>query len=306
MTRPTWSAPRRPNRSPRLPAVSSRPGEHQRVGVDHPLELAVRRVELARQRRDGDVEDRVVEHDHEQAEAQDEQDQPAPLVRVLLHPFREAHRSTALSVTAVRAAVLHPAIPKRNRFVSERGNLRLDPTGSSSSGDQAHRADCTDHRGLRPLLPGRTHSRRGPGLRAVGQPGRSRGPGAGCFPRGRISGGTRSTTPVRTCAKPSRTWPTSRFRRLGRESCAARPAARPAPGFSELAPDDAEFWRAVARARAATARGRCAVLRRRPVRRPDRRDAWGSPPGTVKSTLHDARAAALALALGESYSEEDP
>ena len=59
-------------------------GEHQRVGVDHPLQLAVRRVELAHDRRDRDVEDRVVEHDHEQAEAEDGEDPPATVVGVCL------------------------------------------------------------------------------------------------------------------------------------------------------------------------------------------------------------------------------
>ena len=55
-------------------------GEHQRVRVDHPLQLAVRRVEVAHDRGDRDVEDRVVEHDHEQAEAEDGEDPPPALV----------------------------------------------------------------------------------------------------------------------------------------------------------------------------------------------------------------------------------
>ncbi len=46
-TSPIWSAPRRPNRSPRLPAGEQQTREHERVRVDHPLQLAVRRVEVA-------------------------------------------------------------------------------------------------------------------------------------------------------------------------------------------------------------------------------------------------------------------
>ena len=61
-------------------------GEHDGVRVDDPLQLAGRGAESARarrlrQRRDGDVEDRVVDPDHHQAQAQDEQGQPTPAVR---------------------------------------------------------------------------------------------------------------------------------------------------------------------------------------------------------------------------------
>ena len=45
-------------------------GEHERVGVDDPLQLADVGVEVAHERRERDVDDRVVDHDHEQADAQ--------------------------------------------------------------------------------------------------------------------------------------------------------------------------------------------------------------------------------------------
>ena len=45
---PTISAFLRPKRSPRLPAISSRTGEHEQVAVDDPLQLARARVELRR------------------------------------------------------------------------------------------------------------------------------------------------------------------------------------------------------------------------------------------------------------------
>ena len=47
-------------------------GEHERVGVDHPLEVADARAEVAHQGGQRDVDDRVVDHDHEQAHAQHE------------------------------------------------------------------------------------------------------------------------------------------------------------------------------------------------------------------------------------------
>ena len=88
ITRPSCSAPRRPKRSPRLPAGEQQAREHERVRVDHPLQLAVGGVEVAHDRGDRDVEDRVVEHDHEQAEAEDGEDPPPPLVGAVLRVGR--------------------------------------------------------------------------------------------------------------------------------------------------------------------------------------------------------------------------
>ena len=55
--------------------------EHERVGVDHPLQLAERRRRGLLQVRQRDVEDRVVDDDHEQAEAQHAEHPPAQPVR---------------------------------------------------------------------------------------------------------------------------------------------------------------------------------------------------------------------------------
>ena len=62
--------------------------EHDRVRVDDPLELTASRGQTTalhrmRERRQRDVEDRVVEHDHDEAHAQHEQREPAALVHVL-------------------------------------------------------------------------------------------------------------------------------------------------------------------------------------------------------------------------------
>ena len=55
-------------------------GEDEDVGVDDPLQLAGRGAELGGQRRQGDVDDRAVEHDDEHRRAQHAEDQPAAAV----------------------------------------------------------------------------------------------------------------------------------------------------------------------------------------------------------------------------------
>ena len=52
------------------------PREHERVGGDDPLQLRRRGVEVARQRRDGDVQARVADEDDQQAQAQDAERPP--------------------------------------------------------------------------------------------------------------------------------------------------------------------------------------------------------------------------------------
>ena len=66
------------------------PGEHERVGVDHPLQLAVRGRQLADDAGERHVEDRVVEDDHQQAEAQHPEDQPPSLGGPALCPLGSA------------------------------------------------------------------------------------------------------------------------------------------------------------------------------------------------------------------------
>jgi RNA polymerase sigma-70 factor (ECF subfamily) len=94
----------------------------------------------------------------------------------------------------------------------------------------------------------------------------------------------------------------TRFRRLGRESRVLARLRGEREVFTELAPQDAEFWRAVGelppRQRAVVALfyvDDCSVAQVA--------EALGIAPGTVKSTLHDARVA-LAGALGITQSEE--
>ena len=102
-TRPTCSAPLRPKRSLRLPVGEQEAGEHQRVGVDDPLDLAVRGAEVLDHRRDRHVEDRVVERDDQQRHAQHAERPPPSGVDVIGdlrfqgHRGRRRHRSLVLS-----------------------------------------------------------------------------------------------------------------------------------------------------------------------------------------------------------------
>ena len=90
------------------PAGDEQHGEGQRVGVDRPLQARDGDVEVALDRRQRDVHDRVVEHDHEQREAHRAERPPAAVV-VADRGEREAMRSPQVvrgvrSVTASSAA----------------------------------------------------------------------------------------------------------------------------------------------------------------------------------------------------------
>ena len=63
---------------PEAAADEQESGEHQRIRVDDPLQLAVRGVELLADPGQRHVHDRVVNHGKEHAEAQDAENDPAP------------------------------------------------------------------------------------------------------------------------------------------------------------------------------------------------------------------------------------
>jgi hypothetical protein len=80
---------RRPNRSASLPPGEHEDAEGERVAVEDPFELGDADVQVALDRRQRHVHDRVVEHDHEQAECDRPQRPPLPVLRVedlRLHP----------------------------------------------------------------------------------------------------------------------------------------------------------------------------------------------------------------------------
>jgi hypothetical protein len=81
-TTPACMNPLRPNRSLRVPAGEEQPGEDERVGVDHPLLLAVGEAQCLRHLRQRDVEGRVADDDDQQAGAQHAEDHPTPAIDV--------------------------------------------------------------------------------------------------------------------------------------------------------------------------------------------------------------------------------
>jgi hypothetical protein len=70
------------------PHGEQEPGEDDDVGVDDPLQRRRRRAQLPLQRRDGDVDDRVVDDDDQQAHRQDRQGPPAAPVDLPLASFQ--------------------------------------------------------------------------------------------------------------------------------------------------------------------------------------------------------------------------
>ena len=87
--------PAPPEQVGELSAGEEQDAERQRVGVDHPLELRDRDAQIRADRGQRDVHDRVVEHDHEQAERDGDQGPPlAVLVREQAGPHVQPPRSS--------------------------------------------------------------------------------------------------------------------------------------------------------------------------------------------------------------------
>ncbi len=66
------------------------PGEHERVRVDHPLEVGDAGAEVSLEGGKRDVDDRVVDHDDQQAHAQHGEGEPPAVVRPLRRRRRGA------------------------------------------------------------------------------------------------------------------------------------------------------------------------------------------------------------------------
>jgi hypothetical protein len=75
-------APSTPEAVTQTPRGEKRAREHDRVRVDHPLQLGVRRVQLAHEAGERDVQDRVVERDDDECNAQNYQHAPAVRIGV--------------------------------------------------------------------------------------------------------------------------------------------------------------------------------------------------------------------------------
>ncbi len=76
VARPARSACRRPNRSPRLPAVSKQTSEDDGVAGDDPLQLGGARAQIADESGQGDVDDGVVDRGDQQREHEHAEDAP--------------------------------------------------------------------------------------------------------------------------------------------------------------------------------------------------------------------------------------
>ncbi|CAB4659898.1 unannotated protein [freshwater metagenome] len=60
-------------------------GKDESVRIDDPLNLALGYPKVANDCWDGNIENRVVEHDYKQAEAENSKDQPTPRIGMLLY-----------------------------------------------------------------------------------------------------------------------------------------------------------------------------------------------------------------------------
>ena len=79
-TSPAMNTHLRPTRSPSAPEREQQTGEDDGIGVDDPLQLGRRRMQAADDRRQSDVQDRVVEADEQQGHTQDSQRGSTPVV----------------------------------------------------------------------------------------------------------------------------------------------------------------------------------------------------------------------------------
>ena len=112
------------------PCGEQQPREDQHVGIDHPLQLAGRGVEVTHERGERDVQDGVVESDHQQAEAEDPEDPPPAFV-----PFGVLHGEDSF--------------PLRGRF-----ETAYPPVGDSATPPYRNPAAGTVAPHRRPRWPG--------------------------------------------------------------------------------------------------------------------------------------------------------
>ena len=110
--RPTTKISRRPRRSASSPAEQQEAAEGDRVGRDDPLHGRLRDVQVDLDRRNRDVDDRDVEHGHEERGADDREHEP------LAAGIEPAGKS---SIGSFGSAVFDPAAGERDPHRSGRG-----------------------------------------------------------------------------------------------------------------------------------------------------------------------------------------
>ena len=100
-------------------------GEDEHVGVDDPLQLGAGCAEVALERRQRDVEDGVVEPDHEQRRGEDDERPPAPGIGLGTSGGGEENETVPFRFMGGK---VHGLIAKRNRSVP------LCPKGQADGG----------------------------------------------------------------------------------------------------------------------------------------------------------------------------
>ena len=97
--------PLAPEQVARAAAEQQEAAEDERVRVDDPLEVGLREPEVLLDRRQRDVHDRRVEHDHELREADEDEDDPAVRRPAPLHDHGLPCHAPRVAETARAAAV---------------------------------------------------------------------------------------------------------------------------------------------------------------------------------------------------------
>ncbi len=126
---------------PERAGQEQQPREHERVGVDHPLQLGHVRVEVTHERGERDVDDRVVDDDREQARAQHAQRRPA--VAGVHDALRGVRRASSTGRTAVAAVTtIAPLEPNTAHWVSTSTPIEVviaQPSAHNALSAGAHR-----------------------------------------------------------------------------------------------------------------------------------------------------------------------
>ena len=113
-------------------------GEDEHVGVDDPLQRGGGGGEIALERRQRDVEDRVVEADHDQRDAEDGERPPAARIRARRRSCGGAPVRVSKRDGIVSALRRDRTAPRRNASVSFRIEVLAAPSGASAAARRVH------------------------------------------------------------------------------------------------------------------------------------------------------------------------
>ena len=171
------------------------PGEHERVDGDDPLQLRLGRVQLARQRRDRDVEARVADEDDQQAQAEHRERPPPPVVQRLV-----VESSATVVVVTGCGAFGRRRSGSGFRMASYSGSMLPIATSSRIARNRELPIDRSRPPGRCAPTPGAT--------------------GSGCWPR------PRTCSPRWACRRRSRRSPAGPGSAWARSAATSRPSRR--------------------------------------------------------------------------------